>query len=107
MWLFDVDEDRIEKFYRTYTIKYVKSFTYLCDNYSIVKQLGFTSDKIMKSGYVLSVYPQHTRAVLNELSRIIDVNIMKVMKVHPKLIGIPLKQFKAIYECLKVKLHDL
>jgi len=61
----------------------------------------------LKYGYLLSIYPQYPKAILAEMPFIAGMDVRKAMKMYPKLIRIPPKNYLQIYDYLKrAKISD-
>lgn len=94
--------DEIERMLRLYPVIRNKSLRLLCQNLEMLEDLNFGKHRILKYGYVITVFPKHTRTLLQEFSNIAGADLRKCIREYPKLLRIPLKNYVKIYGILKV-----
>lgn len=100
--------DEIETFFRIYSLqlKY-KSLQRLCENIEIALDLGFTPKKLLSFGYLLSNDPNNPKEVLQKIPDLAGADMRVMFRRYPKLVTVPIGQFKKIYKILKVFIHFL
>ncbi|KAK9744690.1 short chain dehydrogenase [Popillia japonica] len=101
-WRLDVTSDEIETFFRIYSLqlKY-KSLQRLCENIEIALDLGFTPKKLLSFGYLLSNDPNNPKEVLQKIPDLAGADMRVMFRRYPKLVTVPIGQFKKIYKILK------
>lgn len=107
MWLLDATYEDIERLFRVYKMIQNKSFAYLCENIKIAQELGFTKEKLLKYGYLLHSYPPYTKTMLSTMPNLAGADLAKSMRVYPKLVMVSPRNYKLIYEHLKVSNPNL
>lgn len=102
VWRLPATYDEIEQLFRIYKMIQNKSFAYLCENIKIAQELGFTTRKLLKYGYLLHNYPPYTKNVLSTLPNLAGADLAKSMRQFPKLVMVSPKNYNLIYDYLQV-----
>lgn len=102
VWRLEASPDKIEHMLSIHKGISNKSFKYLCENINFVRNLGFDSEKIINNGFVLHAYPKYRKTIMEQYPTIAGVPIKKVMRMHPRIIGIQSSNIGEVYNLLKV-----
>lgn len=79
-----------------------KSFRIMEENITLAEELGFTSQRILKCGYLIKNYPEYTKQTLREFPVLAGCNMKTAMRANPNLIVTPTARIRKTYEILKV-----
>lgn len=75
------------------------------ENISIAEELGFTSHKILKCGYIIRNHPEIPKQTLREFPELAGCDMRFAMRCYPTLIVTPTIKIRKTYEILKVCLN--
>lgn len=81
----------------------LKSLKYLCENIAIAEDLNFKPiRKLLKYGYLLHMYPQYSKTVLETMPNLAGSDLKMYMRRYPKLAMVSPRNYVEIYKMLKV-----
>lgn len=72
------------------------------ENIAMAEELGFSSQRIIKCGYIIKNFPDYTKETLKEFPTLAGCDMRTAMRSYPTLMVTPTVRIRKTYQVLKV-----